>query len=123
MATAIEYGLIAAGISVAIIAVVGGISPTRSYTKYDKPRIVELEPDGVNMMRKGEMKAVVVDWTKRSYRSFFFSLNEKPPKVDRGTEFVTSCYSPKIERVERDYDYPASINMDYSAPGGYKISC
>jgi len=43
MATAIEYGLIAAGISVAIIAVVNGVggnlsSSSESYT-YDRPVI------------------------------------------------------------------------------------
>lgn len=116
MATAIEYGLIAAGISVAIIATVNSFSSSLSYTVYDKPRIVS-EPPTIKAkfasLLPGERKYVVVDWTTRYTTG----------ATKNGTEYVTSCKEPKIEWVEKGYHYAASIDRRWSARGGYTVTC
>ena len=96
MATAIEYGLIAAGISVAIIAVVQGIGPSR--TSYStKPAAPVVKPELQFSARDGRWMNIVKDLDSSKGNGF------KAIVVNVGYWYgnaiaVIPCNSPQIER-------------------------
>lgn len=120
MATAIEYGLIAAGISVAIVATVNGFgsnlsSRSESYT-YDRPSIVE----GVQQT----MPAVDfvpglqnLKFVTAGYKKLTWVWGQR--HVTYGNEIIAACGNPTVDWVDRRPQYP---DHNWRA-GGYNVTC
>ena len=118
MATAIEYGLISAGISVVIIAVVGGLPGTSSlkpvYT-YDRPAIVEgiQQPMPAVDFVPGlqDLKFVTGGYKKLSWAWVGWHATY-------GKEVIAACDNPIVEWVDKKPQYP-----DHNRRGGYNVKC
>lgn len=119
MATAIEYGLIAAGISVAIIAVVNGTS-NLSITKKQEPVAPVVKPELQFAAREGKLMSIVkeLDSTKGNG---FKAIVVSPGYWSDNAIALVPCNNPQIDREKKT----ANVSWFNTNDGqrGYFVLC